>query len=59
MKRFFGKVDLIAPSLGDKEVIILCSFDFDFFLNLKKKNPPARTYSKEFMEDNQTTILGA
>ena len=33
MKRFFDKVDLFAPSLGDKETIIPCSFDFD----LKKK----------------------
>ena len=32
-KDIFGKVDLFAPLLGDKEAIILCSFDFD----LKKK----------------------
>ena len=49
IKRFFGKVDLFAPLLSDIEAIILCSFDFD----LKKKNPPAHTYSKNVVEDNQ------
>ena len=34
IKRFFGKVDLLAPLLGDIEAIITCSFDFD----LKKKS---------------------
>ena len=32
-KRFFGKVNLFAHSLGEKEAIILCSFNFD----LKRK----------------------
>ena len=40
---FSGKAELFAPSLGDKEAIILCSFDFD----LKTKNLPAHTYSKK------------
>ena len=42
-KDMFGKVDLFAPLLGDIEAIIPCSFDFD----LKKKNPPARPFSKK------------
>ena len=28
-KDFYGKVDLLAPLLGDIEAIIPCSFDFD------------------------------
>ena len=55
MKRFFGKVDLFAPSLGDKETIIPCSFDFDL---KEKKNLPARIYSKKVARDNQTIIFG-
>ena len=37
IKIFLGKVDLFAPSLGDIEAIILCSFDFDLKKNLLKK----------------------
>ena len=57
MKRFFGKVDLFAPLLGDKETIIPCSFDFDLKTKKEKKNLPACTYSKQVVEDNQTTIF--
>ena len=32
MTRFFGRVDLFAPSLGNKDATIPCSFDFDFYL---------------------------
>ena len=42
--------------MGDTEVIIQCSFDF----NLKKKkskNPHARPFSKKSWEDNQTIIF--
>ena len=39
---FFCKVDLFAPSLVNKEVIISCSFDFD----LKKKIPPKKSLKK-------------
>ena len=58
MKRFFGKVDLFAPLLGDIEALFV-SFDFDLKRkNLKKKkNLPARTYSKKVVEDNQTIIF--
>ena len=41
MKRFFGKVDLFAPFLGDIEAIILCNFDF----HLKKKKSPSACLS--------------
>ena len=44
MKRCFGKVDLFAPSLGDKEAIIPCSFNFDLKKkSIKKICPPAPT----------------
>ena len=46
MQRFFGKVDLFTPSLGDKEAIIPCSFDFDL---KKNKNPPARNISTKVL----------
>ena len=36
---FFGKVDLFAPLLGDIEVIIPCSFDFNLKKKKSKKNP--------------------
>ena len=44
MKRFFGKVDLFAPSLGDKEAIIQCSFDFDLKKKILKKKKSARPH---------------
>ena len=38
MKRYLGKIDLFAPSFGDKEAIITCNFNFDLNKkNLKKK----------------------
>ena len=58
MKKFFGKVDLFTPSLGDKETIRPCSFDFDLKKKRKRKKLSACTYSKN-VEDNQTNILGA
>ena len=62
MKRVFGKVDLFAPSVGDKEATIPCSFDFDSKKEKeikKKRNLPTCTYSKKVVEDNQTIIFGA
>ena len=53
MFKIFGEVDLIAPSLGDIEVVIPCSFDFD----LKKKNLKKNAHLhllQPIMEDNQT-----
>ena len=42
---WFKIVDLFTPSLGDKEAIIPCRFDFDLKkINLEKKiRPPAPT----------------
>ena len=62
MKRYFGKIDLFAPSLEDKETIITCSFDFNLKNKIlkkkKKKNPTTRSYFKKVVEDNQTIIFG-
>ena len=67
MKRFVGKVDVFAPSLGDKDAIIPCSFDFD--LKKKKilkqtnkqtnktKHPPAPTSKKFWRTTKQVLFL--
>ena len=66
MKRYFGKIDLFALSLWDKLTLILYSFDFDLEKKIlkkkerkkkRKKNLHAHTYSKTFVEDNQTIIF--
>ena len=44
MKRFFGKVDLFAPSLGDKEAIIPYSFNFDLKKNKESLKKSARPH---------------
>ena len=54
-KDIFGKVDLFAHLLGDIEAIIPCSFDFDL---KKKKNPPARPFSKKLWRTTKQLFLG-
>ena len=60
IKIFLGKVDLFGPLLGDIEAIILCSFDFDLKKKIKKKNPPARPFSKKklWRTTKQLFLLG-
>ena len=37
MRVIFGKVDLLTPSLEDKEAIIPCRFDFDLKKKIRQK----------------------
>ena len=55
MKKYICKIELFESSLGGYAAIIQCSYDFD--LKKKKKNLPARTYSKKVVEDNQIIIF--
>ena len=62
MKRYFAKIDLFAPSLGDTEAIILYSFWLCFEQKIfkkkkKKKKTCLHLLQKSLVGDNQTIIF--